>query len=447
MNARVSTDPAGSALLDSAQPDRVQPDRALLDRPLLDQTLLERALLERTKAILADLVAFPSVSGLPNDPIVSYVERYLADHGIATVRDTHPDGQRANVFATIGPEVDGGTILCGHMDVVPADPSGWTTDPFTLTERDGRLFGRGAVDMKGFLAISLAMVPEMVAADLAAPIHLAFTFDEETASFGAAQFRDFLRVLPNRPATCIVGEPTCMIPYIGHKGGMELLTRFEGLAGHASIPANGLNTIYFAARLVDFLRRKADALAAAPVADTMYDPPYTTINVGRISGGEAGNIIPDTCDVEWEIRPLPEDDGIALLDEIKAFITSELLPEMQAHVPDANVRFIKEHVFPGMAIDPDARALKLVRSFWQTPPADVVSFGTDACYIQETGISTLVIGAGDISTAHLPDEYIETSALETGLAFIAGLIEHHAKSQATPAQTDVTHDVHQRDAV
>ncbi|MEL7544557.1 MAG: acetylornithine deacetylase [Pseudomonadota bacterium] len=386
--------------------------------------------LNRAKTILRDLVAFPSVSGLPNAPIVGYVTDYLASHGVAAVHDTNPDGTLSNVFATIGPEIDGGSILCGHMDVVPADPAGWTSDPFDLTERDGKLFGRGSVDMKGFLAMSLAMVPDMVTTDLETPIHIAFTFDEETASFGAAQLKPFLLNLPYRPAVCFVGEPTGMTPYIGHKGGMEFLTRFEGLAGHASIPSNGLNTINYAARFIEFLRQKAEAMAAKPFPGSPYTPPCTTINVGRIVGGEARNIIPDTCDVTWEMRPLPEDDGIAHLAEIKAYIADELLPEMRAIHPEANIYFVEEHIFPGMAIDPEGRALSLVQKLWSTPPADVVSFGTDACYIQQTGISTIVIGPGDISSAHLPDEFVEVSDLETGLAFIDRLIAHHARAVA-----------------
>ncbi|MEO0619996.1 MAG: acetylornithine deacetylase [Pseudomonadota bacterium] len=386
--------------------------------------------LDRAKSILRDLVAFPSVSGLPNAPIVDYIVTYLADHGINAARDTNPDGTLSNIFATIGPETDGGTILCGHMDVVPADPEGWTHDPFTLTERDGKLYGRGAVDMKGFLAMSLAMVPDMIAAQLETPIHLALTFDEETASFGAAQLSPYLVALPFKPAVCIVGEPTGMVPYIGHKGGMEFLTCFRGLAGHASIPSNGVNTIFYAARFIDFLRELADELAANPFEGSLYDPPYTTISVGKITGGEARNIIPDTCDVVWEMRPLPEDDGMAHLARIKTFIRDELVPEMRATHAEADIFFGEESIFPGMKLDPQDRALTFVQGLWNLPPADVVSFGTDACYIQQTGIATLVLGPGDISTAHLPDEFIEISAIETGLAFIDRLIAHQSRAAA-----------------
>jgi len=381
--------------------------------------------LERAKSILKDLVAFPSVSQISNLPIAGYVTDYLAAHGITAQHDLHEEGQMVNVFATIGPEVDGGTILCGHMDVVPADPSGWTSDPFDLTERDGRLYGRGSVDMKGFLAMTLAAVPDMVAADLKTPFHIAFTYDEETCSDGAREMVPFLKSLPIRPGACIVGEPTGMTPYIGHKGGMEIETVFHGRAGHASVPANGVNTIYYAARFVDFLRQKADAIAAKPFPGSKFDPPYTTISVGCIDGGEARNVIPDTTRVLWEMRALPEDDELAHLAEIKAFVETELVPEMKAKDPNAGVTFPLEGMYPGMEAYEDTAAQKLIEAVWDVGGPQVVSFGTDGCYIQQADIPTIVIGPGDIRTAHLPDEYINVADVQTGMDFMNKLIAHH----------------------
>ncbi len=388
--------------------------------------------LDRATRILKDLVAFPSVSETSNVPIATYVTDYLAAHGITAQWDRHDENERGgemtNIFATIGPERDGGTILCGHMDVVPADPSGWTSDPFDLTERDGRLYGRGSVDMKGFLAMTLAAVPEMVAADLQTPLHIAFTYDEETCSVGARKMVPFLQHLPFKPGACVVGEPTCMVPYIGHKGGMELETVFHGRAGHASIPSNGVNTIYYAARFVDFLRRKADAMAAKPFPGSKFNPPYTTISVGRIDGGEARNIIPDTTRVIWEMRALPDDDEAAHMAEIKAFIENELVPEMKKGDPDAGVTFPVEGSYPGMRADEDTPAQKLVEKIWDVGPPQVVSFGTDGCYVQQADIPTIVIGPGNIGTAHLPDEYIEVADVQTGMDFMNKLIAHHSRN-------------------
>lgn len=382
--------------------------------------------LTRAKSILKDLVAFPSVSEVSNLPIATYVADYLAEHGITAQWDKHLNGTMANVFATIGPETDGGTILCGHMDVVPADPNGWTSDPFTLTERDGKLFGRGSVDMKGFLAMTLAAVPDMVAANLNVPLHIAFTYDEETCSDGAREMVPFLKALPFKPGACIVGEPTKMTPYIGHKGGMELETVFHGRAGHASIPSNGVSAIYFATRFVEYLRQKADALARNPFPGSKFHPPYTTISVGVIDGGEARNIIPDTCRVVWEMRGLPEDDEVAHLADIKAFVETELIPEMQAGDPSATVTWPVDGMYPGMEAIEGSAAQRLVETVWDVGSPQVVSFGTDGCYIQQADIPTIVIGPGDIGTAHLPDEYIEVTDVQTGMDFMNKLIAHHA---------------------
>lgn len=378
------------------------------------------------EALLADLVGFASISGQPNDDIVGYIKTYLEGHGVSVHLDPHEDGKRFNLFASIGPEIDGGILLSGHLDVVPANPAGWSRDPFVLHKQDGRLYGRGAVDMKGFLALALAMVPDFQAAasDLAIPVHFAFTFDEEVGSFGAAQMPALLSRLGVRPAIAVIGEPTGMKPFVGHKGGLEMIAELRGTAGHASDPRGTVNTLYYAARLISHLEEKARYLAAHPRHDTPFSPPYTTISVGRIDGGEARNIIADHCRFLWEIRPLPEDDPYEILAEIQRYIDHELVPEMQAIHAGAGIDLIVESWCPGLQARPQSPAANLVSRLWTNERPDVVSFGTDGGHFQAAGIETIVFGPGGMAQMHQPDEYIEIAALAEGLGFLDRLLAH-----------------------
>jgi acetylornithine deacetylase len=295
-----------------------------------------------------------------------------------------------------------------------------------LHKQDGRLYGRGAVDMKGFLAIALAMAPafQEAASQLAKPVHLAFTFDEEVGSFGAAQMPSLLDRLGVKPAIAVIGEPTGMKPFIGHKGGLELIADIRGTAGHASDPRGTVNTLYYAARLINHIEDKARSLASQPRHDTPFDPPYTTISVGHIKGGEARNIIADHCRFLWEIRPLPEDDPYAILGEIQQFVTAELLPEMQLIHGDAGIDLIVESWCPGMQARAGSPAANLVARLWTNETPDVVSFGTDGGHFQAAGIETIVFGPGGMAQMHQPDEFIEVTALGDGLGFLDRLLTH-----------------------
>jgi acetylornithine deacetylase len=377
------------------------------------------------KAILADLVAFPTVTGTSTRAIAAYVSDYLRRFGVAAQIDAAPDGERMNLFATIGPAIDGGVILCGHFDVVPAACAGWTSDPFRLSERHGRLYGRGAVDMKGFLAVTLAAVPAIAASAnrLRRPVHLAFTYDEEIGSFGARQLSPWLARLPFRPAVAIVGEPTGMTPITGHKGGVELITEVTGRSGHASIPAAGINAIYAAARFIAALEARAAALAAAPFPGSPFTPPYTTISVGRIEGGEARNIIPRSCRFLWEVRPAPEDDADLLLDGLLGD-AAQIDRELKTRDPDAGLRVTEEARYPGLSPAQAGEALELVRRLWTTGAPGVVSFGTDGGFLAAAGISTVVFGPGNMAQAHQPDEFIAETDLAAGLSFLHRLLEN-----------------------
>lgn len=378
---------------------------------------------ERAVAILADLVGFPSVSLRPNGDIVSHIETYLGGHGISCQRDAHEDGERFNLLARIGPKADGGVLLSGHLDVVPADAAGWREDPFRLRREGGCLYGRGAVDMKGFLAMALAMAPEFQARadDLTEPLYLAFTFDEEIGCFGAERMPAFLEAAGATPRIAIVGEPTGMTPINGHKGGMELVTHVRGAAGHASKPAQGVNAILAAARIIEFINETAAACADQPASGSVFDPPFTTLSVGTIRGGEARNIIPDSCSFDWEIRAHPGDDPHLVLDQVNRFIEDQVLPGMLAGNPACEVVTEMLSDVPPLAAKQGSEAAALISRLWTNQPPAVVSFGTDGAYFQEAGLDVIVIGPGGMAQMHQPDEFITEDAIDEGLLFLERL--------------------------
>ena len=378
---------------------------------------------DTTIGLLERLVGFPTVSASSNLELVQFVEAYLADHGVEVSLSFDATGRKANVFATIGPRVDGGVVLCGHTDVVPVDDQRWNSEPFALMRRNGRLYGRGSADMKGFIACALAQVPAYLATPLQVPVHLAFTFDEEVGSCGAPILVEQIRELPYRPRIAIVGEPTSMRLISGHKGGYEMITTVTGLEGHASDPRRGVNAISYATRFIERLDRIAADLAAHPDATTPFDPAYTTISVGTIHGGTARNVIPGTCSFDWEIRPVGRDDCREILAAMDAYVRDELLPEMRARSPSADVA---THLFaacPGLVHDPDSEAIALVRELTGLNATEVVPFGTDAGHLQEGGMSCVVFGPGSIEQAHKPDEFIAVDQLQACLGFLDRLRE------------------------
>ncbi len=384
------------------------------------------AQLEKAIRLLSDLVAFPSVSGQPNGDIIAYIKSYLEAHGVEVLLDTTDNGQQSNLLASIGPAVAGGIILSGHTDVVPASPKGWTGNPFSLRRIGGRLYGRGAVDMKGFVAISLAMVPDIIAIQnrLRVPIHLAFTFDEEVGCFGSARMPSFLAEHCISAEMAIIGEPTGMHPCIGHKGGLELTAEIMGTAGHASKPAGTVNAIYYASQLIEFIRKISFKLANTPDPKSPFDPPYTSVSVGKISGGEARNIIPEFCQFEWEIRPLPNVDAHAILEQVRHYADTVLVPKMRSIKPESGIVLSIVADVPGMEVRPYSAAAKLISQLWTNEVPGVVSFGTDGAYFQKAGIETVVFGPGGTAQMHQPDEYIEESAMEQGLQFLGRLLDH-----------------------
>ncbi|MEJ8574376.1 acetylornithine deacetylase [Microbaculum marinum] len=374
-----------------------------------------------TIGLLGELVSFESLSLRTNLDIVAHIQAYLEGLGVEAVLSYGEDGERANLFATIGPRIDGGVVLSGHTDVVPVDGQDWQTPPFTLVNREGRLFARGSVDMKGFIACALAAVPMFQEADLKRPIHLAFTFDEETGSRGARVLSQEMGGYPVKPAIAIVGEPTEMKIIVGHKGGYELKTTVTGLEGHASDPSRGVNAIFFATRMIAHLEEVARNLAARPEPRSEFDPPFSTISVGTIAGGIARNVIAGTCVFDWELRPVPGDEADAILAGIEDYVREELRPQMQAISPDADIVTVLEDAYPGLGTSEDAPAVALVRDLTGINSVGTVPFGTDAGYFDRAGMSTVVFGPGSIEQAHKPDEFIELSQIEACQVFLEKL--------------------------
>lgn len=374
-----------------------------------------------TIEILERLVGFPSLSGRPNHEIVGYIRETLEAYGLDVILSHDEDGQRFNVFATIGPKVDGGVILSGHTDVVPVEGQKWASDPFRLTRRGDRLYGRGSVDMKGFLACAMASVPVFQAAGLKRPIHIAFTYDEETGGFGMPVLLKNMQALPYRPSIVIVGEPTEMNIVTGHKGGIELRTEITGHEVHSSVPSRGVNAISVAIRLMRKIEEIGDRLASTPEANSPFDPPYATFNFGTIDGGPVRNATAGWCHFDWEMRPMPGQDWRSVLSEIEAFAASVLLPEMKAVNPNADIRIITEVAVPSLDNRNAAVAAGFVRDITGQNSEDVVSFGTDGGYFSDEGYSTVVFGPGTIKRAHGTDEFIEIAELKQGLDFLGAV--------------------------
>lgn len=374
--------------------------------------------LENTVEILERLVSFDSISGKPTHDIVDYIKDMLSDQGIEVTLSFDEAGERANVFATIGPEVDGGVVLNGHTDVVPVVGQKWATDPFTLARRDDRLHGRGSVDMKGFLACVLGSVPTFKTAGLKKPIHIAFSYDEEIGGLGMPALLESIAGKAYRPGIVIVGEPTGMQLITGHKGGYEMRTEITGFEVHSCDPTKGVNAISAASKLIAKIEEIGTRLASAPYSGSPYDPPYCTINVGTIAGGVARNATAGWCNFDWEFRPMPGEDGTLIRAEVETYAARELLPVMQAINTNADIRIITEAPVPALDDTNAAAAAAFVGDITGLNSRDVVSFGTDAGYFSDAGFSTVVFGPGSISRAHQPDEYVEVGELAQGLDFL-----------------------------
>jgi len=374
--------------------------------------------LEKAVSILGDLIAFPTVSAYSNVELIRYIGVYLEGLGAETRISMDGAGNKANLFATLGPPVDGGIVLSGHSDVVPVADQEWSSDPFAMEERDGRLYGRGTADMKGFIAATLAMAPEYARLDLKRPLHFAFTYDEEVGCIGARALMDDIRQAGIRPSIAIIGEPTEMRVIEGHKGCCEYTAEFTGLEGHGSLPQLGVNAVEYAVRYVAQLMELRDELRARAPEGSRFEPPWTTLQVGRLSGGMAHNVIPGNCTVDWEMRPVRKSDSDYVTSRIADFVDNVLRPEMQAVSTSADVVTHVVGEVDGLEPMDESEAVKVVSELTGANGADVVSFGTEAGLFQSMGISTVVCGPGSIEQAHKPDEYLSIDELAKALRML-----------------------------
>lgn len=369
------------------------------------------------KDLLAKLVAFDTTSHKSNLPLVRFVEDYLRRHGVASALVPTPDGEKASLFATIGPPGVRGIALSGHTDVVPVTGQIWSTDPFTLIERDGRLYGRGACDMKGYLACVLAMVPELQARKLAMPIHIAFSYDEEVGCTGVRPMvAELGRSLP-LPRMVLVGEPTTMTVVDAHKGPMRWTVHLTGKAAHSSMPHLGANTITYAGRLLGELASIEAELKAAR-SDARFTPPYTTLQVTQIAGGNASNIVPAACWFGWEIRRLPGFDGMALDQRFRRFAEEQCLAPLRQAAPGSAIDIELVNEVPPFQADAASEVVSLALKLARQNDTYAVCYATEASLFQDGGAPAVVCGPGDIAQAHTPDEYIEIAELEKCLAFL-----------------------------
>jgi acetylornithine deacetylase len=378
--------------------------------------------LQQTTEILEALVGFDTTSRNSNLPVVSWIEDYLDGLGVVHERIPDRSGDKANLWATIGPAGSAGYILSGHTDVVPVDGQNWSNDPFRLSERAGRLYGRGATDMKGFLACCLAAVPAMKG--MARPIHLAFSHDEEVGCVGVRNLIAQLQDRALRPAGCFVGEPTGMNVVIGHKGKRSFRISVRGRTCHSSLAPEGVNAIEYAARLIVMIRDLADRLARAGARDPLYDVPFTTTHTGVVEGGTALNIVPDFCRFDFEFRVIGADDIDALIAEVTAYARERLEPQMRAVAPEAGITLEVISGFPGLDTAADDDMVVLAKSLAGRRSHGKVAFGTEAGLFAQAGIPSVVIGPGSIEQAHRADEFIAASELEACGAFLDRLIAH-----------------------
>jgi acetylornithine deacetylase len=375
-----------------------------------------------SEEILARLVAFDTTSRNSNIPLIAWIESYLDQFNIPHLRVDYEVGRKTNLFATIGPDVAGGIVLSGHSDVVPVDGQNWTSDAFTLTERDGLLYGRGTADMKGFIAVVLALVPEFVKLNLRVPLHLAFSCDEEVGCKGVRPLVDYLKTNPKKPSAAIIGEPTSMRVVNGHKSAVRFATEVTGHESHSALTDRGVNAIMVAAELIHEISQIREELIAAGDPTDSYDPPYSTIHVGVITGGTANNIVPKTCCFNWETRLLPTADETLVPKRLQALI-QKLEPAMKRVSPDAGIAMEQANSVPGLAAERNSPAEQLALACTHSNSTHTVSYCTEAGLFQQAGIPAVVCGPGSIEQAHKPDEFIAVSELRKCEAFLRRVAE------------------------
>lgn len=362
-----------------------------------------------SRELLRTLVGFDTTSRESNLQLIEFVRDYLAGFGVASELVFNAERSKANLFASVGPAQVPGIVLSGHTDVVPVDGQPWTVPPFALTERDGKLFGRGTADMKGYIACVLALVPALVEAPLRMPVHIALSYDEEVGCLGVRSLLKVLEDRPVKPLLCIIGEPTELKPVLGHKGKLAMRCDVQGEACHSAYAPYGVNAIEHAAALIGELGRIGQRLRETQ--DARFDPPFSTVQTGVISGGKALNIVPADCRFDFEVRALPAQDPGAVADELKAYAEQHLLPRMRAVSAQSAIRFTELSAYPGLVTDERSQAAELIAAFCGSRAFGTVAFGTEGGLFDAVGIPTVVCGPGSMDQGHKPDEFVKLEQL------------------------------------
>ena len=370
--------------------------------------------------LVKDLIAFDTTSRDSNLALIDHVQGLLEQAGARCRRTYDAGGTKANLFATLGPDGDGGFVLSGHTDVVPVDGQDWSSDPFKPEVRSGLLYGRGACDMKGFIGTALALLPDIAKARLTRPLHVALSYDEEVGCVGVKGLLDDLKAQNLKPALAIVGEPTLMKIVGAHKGGAKLVTRCCGREAHSSGPEKGANAVMMAGEFVALLDSVWEELRAD--TDPRFDPPHSTVQATVIHGGTAVNILAREAEVTWEYRCLPDRDPQKIMDRVKARAAAEVLPKYQRRAAEAALNTTLHAQYPGLAMDEDSPAVRLARELTGANQVEAVAYGTEAGHFQTYGIPAVICGPGSIEQAHRPDEFCALSELEACEAFLRKVI-------------------------
>lgn len=363
-------------------------------------------------ALLRTLVGFDTTSRESNLQLIEFVRDYLAGFDVPCELIYNAERSKANLFATIGPAGQPGIVLSGHTDVVPVDGQPWTVAPFELSEHDGKLFGRGTADMKGYIACVLALVPSLVAAELRRPVHIALSYDEEVGCLGVRSLLAELEQRPVKPLLCIIGEPTELKPVLGHKGKLAMRCDVHGHPCHSAYAPLGVNAIEYAAELIGELGRIGQQLKAPEHHDARFDPPYSTVQTGVISGGKALNIVPADCRFDFEIRALPSQDPTLVAQQLQAYAEQQVLPRMRAVSEHSAIRFSELSAYPGLATDAQSQAAELIAAFCGSREYGTVAFGTEGGLFDAAGIPTVVCGPGSMDQGHKPDEFVSRAQLD-----------------------------------
>jgi acetylornithine deacetylase len=375
--------------------------------------------------LVKELIAFDTTSRDSNLALIDYAQALLEKSGARCRRSYDVTGKKANLFATIGPalenkEMDGGYVLSGHTDVVPVDGQDWSSDPFRPEVRGGKLYGRGACDMKGFIGTALALAPDMARAKLARPIHFALSYDEEVGCVGVTGLLEDLKTQGLKPALAIVGEPTLMKIVGAHKGGAKLVTTCCGREGHSSAPDKGANAVMMAGEFMNALEAVQGEIR--PDADVRFDPPFSTVQATVVHGGTAVNILAARAEVTWEYRCLPDRDPQKIVERVRALTETDVLPKYKRRAAEAAFNTHIHAQYPGLAMDEESPAVLLARELTGANQVEAVAYGTEAGHFQRYGIPAVICGPGSIDQAHRPDEFCELSELTACEAFLRKVI-------------------------